>query len=74
MVQATEPGLDILQTCGELASYQVNDIQLESVTVVWTSVLALKIPGAQLAEYCNYTTFIFGNEEPEFTLAGCYQR
>ena len=48
MVKATKPGLDILQSCSDLASHWVEDIEFESLIDVWASVFTLKITHAQL--------------------------
>ena len=48
MVQATKPGLDILQSCSDLDSQWEKDIAFESVIAVRASVFALKTTHAQL--------------------------
>ena len=64
--QATEPGLDILQSCSFLASYCVKDVEFESVIAVWASVFALKVTHAQLVVSFINATPVFGNEGPAF--------
>jgi len=48
MVQATKPGLVILQSCSVNASHWVKGIEFESVLAVWASVVTFKITHAQL--------------------------
>ena len=67
MVEATKPGLDILQSYRFLASHWVKDVESESMIAVWASVFALKITHAQLVVLYINATFVFGNEEPPFT-------
>ena len=67
VVKATKHGLDILQSCSNLASHWVKDVVFESVIAVWASVFALKITHAQLAVNCIYATAVLGNKGPEFT-------
>ena len=48
MVKATKPGLDILQSCSDLASIWFKDIEFENGIAVWASVLVLEITHVQL--------------------------
>ena len=56
MIKATKPGLDILQSCGVLASHWVKHVKFESVIAVGASVLALKIIHVQLVVSCINAT------------------
>ena len=48
MFNATRPGLGIIQSCNDLASHWVKDIELEGVIYVWASVFAVQTTHVQL--------------------------
>ena len=62
MVKATKPGLDIIQSCSNLATHWVKDIKYESVIAVWASVFALKFSHAQVVVQCIYATLPAASE------------
>ena len=62
MVKTTKPGLDVLQSCTDLASHGVKDIKLESLITVGASVFALKITSAQLVVLSIFATAVFSHE------------
>ena len=62
MVKTIKPGLDILQSCTDLASHGVKDIKLENLINVGASVFTLKITSAQLVVLYIFATTVFSHE------------
>ena len=68
MINATKPGIEIIQSFSAPASHWVKHVEFENVIAVWPSVCALKTIHAHLVVSCIYATAVFGNERPAITL------